>query len=81
MIKGSNCLLYKWADAAFWLYIADYSTNGCTPDLLVYIDANEDACGDAPCQNGGMCMNADTDASCDCPYSFTGEYCESGKIQ
>ena len=53
--------------------------------MFLYIDTTalvaEDMCGDGVCQNGGACLNADAEnPSCDCLYTYTGEYCESGEI-
>ena len=47
----------------------------------LFTEAADDPCGDDACQNGGMCQDADTaNPWCDCPYSYTGEFCESSKI-
>ena len=34
-----------------------------------------------PCENGGTCVNDQDwlDSSCDCPYSYTGDKCESSQ--
>jgi len=42
--------------------------------------ADLDECASSPCQNGGLCRNGLDSFSCRCPASFTGEYCESGRL-
>ncbi|VDM35149.1 unnamed protein product [Hydatigera taeniaeformis] len=38
---------------------------------------NLDDCEYNKCQNGGVCIDQVGDYACDCPYGFTGEYCEA----
>ena len=33
-------------------------------------------CNPNPCQNGGVCVLLDETFECDCPFGFTGSFCE-----
>ena len=39
-----------------------------------------DPCSSNPCQNGGLCQDAEVGWTCTCPPSLTGPFCEQGKL-
>ena len=39
------------------------------------------ACDPNPCNNGGTCANTDGTAECTCAGGFTGDRCDTGKLQ
>ena len=47
----------------------------CFPSFLVYIDD----CVGQPCENGGTCIDAVNDYTCNCVDGYTGKNCSIGK--
>ena len=39
-----------------------------------------DNCANAPCANGGTCMDAVNDYTCKCAPGYTGKDCSDGKL-
>ena len=48
--------------------------------LLLFLVVDEDNCGAVVCNNGGSCVDEVNDYYCDCSPGYTGEHCETGKV-
>jgi LCCL domain/EGF-like domain len=59
--------------------VSEASTIARRPSLTVCWDGpiDVDHCAGAPCQNGGACIDGDTDYTCECEGGWTGANCDA----
>ena len=46
--------------------------------LILYCFEDIDECSSAPCDNGGTCIDAANNYTCNCAYGYTGKDCWIG---
>ena len=72
--RVSSTLICKYErDIGCFLYLAPFDFS-----FVLFTDINE--CVSNPCENGGTCQDAVNHYTCDCVTGYTGEECETGRV-
>lgn len=45
-----------------------------------FLFSERNACEFSPCKNGGICEIVNATFFCRCPFGYTGDRCETGKL-
>ena len=48
--------------------------------IMSFVVLDVDNCANAPCANGGTCINAVNDYTCECAPGYTGTDCSDGRV-